>query len=121
MSAADFVVTAHALERMEERFPKLTEEMNDTKQAELMQEEVMDALEAGRHGTVPPVELSARAVERWTHRKRGGYVAWTRGKERGYVLQEDETEGLIVLTVIAGEEREAALGRRLHGKGRRNG
>ena len=121
MSATDFVVTIHALERMEERFPELTKEMSDTKQAELMQGEVMDALEAGRHGMVPPVELSARAVERWQYRKPGGYVVWTQDKERGYVVQECPKEGLVVLTVIAGEDRLVAQDRRLKGHGRRAG
>ena len=119
MSATDFVVTIHAFERMEERFPHLVRGKSDDSQARLMQKEVMEALEKGRYGSVPPVELSAKSVDRWEHRKSGGYVAWTQDKGRGYILQEDEEEGLIVLTVIAGEARDAALKRRLHGKAKR--
>ena len=119
MSATDFVVTIHALERMEERFPELTKGMSDGEQAKLMQEEVMGALEAGRYGSVPPVELAARSIDRWEHRKQGGYVSWTQDKVRGYVLQEDDREKLIMVTVIAGEERELAWSRRVHGKAKR--
>ena len=112
MSPTDFVVTIHALERMEERFPQLVEKMSDTGQAELIHKEVMDALDSGRHGMVPPLELAARATDRWEHRRQGGYVAWTQDKGRGYVLQEHAEEGLIVLTVLTGEGREEAQGRR---------
>jgi hypothetical protein len=113
VSATDFVATIHALERFEQRFPELAKTMSDAGQAELMRGEVMDALDAGRHGMVPPVELSARAVERWQHRRPGGYVAWTKDKSRGYVLQECPEEGLIVLTVLVGEDRARAQNRRL--------
>ena len=119
MSATDFVVTIHALERMEERFTDTVADLDDVAQAQLIHAEVHDALEAGRHSTVPPIELSARATDRWMYRKQGGYVAWTQDKGRGYVLQEQAEEGLIVLTVLAGEEREVAQKRKLHGKARR--
>ena len=112
MSATDFVVTIHALERMEERFPELSGGMSDRQQAELMQREVMDALDGGRYGCVPPIELAARAIDRWEHQAPGGYVAWTQKKDRGYVLQEEGETGLTVVTVISGEERGSAMARR---------
>jgi len=117
MSSSDFIISIHALERFEERFPAI--QLDDNDKGALIHREVMDALDAGRHSTVPPIELSARATDRWMYRKQGGYVAWTQDKGRGYVLQEQAEEGLIVLTVLAGEEREVAQKRKLHGKARR--
>jgi len=114
MSSSDFVVTIHAFERMEERFPDLIKGMSDVEQAHLIRDEVMDALDAGRHGSIPPIELSPRALERWIVRQRGSYVVWTKEKDRGYVLQDDDEEGTLVLTVLFGVKREIALRERLN-------
>lgn len=106
MSAgADFVVTIHALERMAERFPILIEGMEDDEVAVLIHGEVQEALEAGRHGKVPPLELAPSGHARWDTSRKDGYVTWTADKRRGYVMQEAE-EGLLVLTVLVGVDRE---------------
>jgi hypothetical protein len=113
VSATDFVVTIHALERMEERFTDTVEGLDDETQAQLIHAEVHDALEAGRHSTVPPIELSARSNERWEARTSGSYYVWTQDKTRGYLVVDDPEEGMVILTVIVGIEREKAVYDRL--------
>jgi hypothetical protein len=100
-------VTGHALERMEERWPKLVEGMTDKEMARLIQGEVNDALIAGRSGVYCPIELASADVERWRARTDGYYV-WTKDKMRGYALTESNTEGIVVLTVLVGQPHEIA-------------
>lgn len=106
MSPDDFIVTIHAFERLEERFPDLIKGITDIEQAAMIHEEVMDALDHGRRSKIPPLELAPNGVERWNLRRPGSYAVWTADKCRGYVLQEDPKEGLLVLTVLKGRSRE---------------
>jgi hypothetical protein len=101
----DFVVTVHALERLEERFPELVEGLNDRQRGSLVYDEAMDALEHGRCANVPPIELAPTGRERWTASKKDALTVWVPDKMRGYVLL-DVTEGMLVLTTLAGTERE---------------
>lgn len=113
MSASDFVVTIHAFERIEQRFPDLVAGLDDQAQAELIHREIHEGLDAGRHGTVPPIELSARGTERWITRTPSSYYVWTQDKQRGYLVVEDPEEGLVVLTLVYGIAREEAVRQRL--------
>lgn len=108
MSSTDFVVTIHALERLEQRFPKLIAGLGDKEQADLVHEEVMEALDCRRYGIVPPIEIASRSPDRWITRTRDSYFCWTKDKTRGYLLKDDEEEGLLVLTVLIGVPREKA-------------
>lgn len=101
MACDDFVVTAHAFERFEQRFPGLCFARTDVEQANFIHSEVMDALECGRRGTVPPIQLSTKYIERWQVRAPGAYFVWTADKKRGYLIREDDDEGMLVVTVIA--------------------
>jgi hypothetical protein len=102
MSATDFVVTIHAFERLEQRFPDLVSNMSDRDQAKLVHREVMDAIDSGRHGRVPPLELSSKIGDRWMVREQNTFFVWTQDKKRGYLMREDPDEGLLVVTVIFG-------------------
>lgn len=117
MSATDFVVTIHALERMEERFPDIVETRTDEEVGLFIQSEVHDALDSGRYGPTVPIELAPHGVDRWRQRNPGAYGVWDREKTRGYIVVEDQEEGMLVLTVLVGEEREYAMRklRRLEG------
>lgn len=104
MSTTDFILTIHSLQRMEERFPGLVAEMTDQEIGELVHEEFLDALEAGRRNTMPPLELMPRELNSWWQRTPGAYVVWTEDKRRGYVIKEDGEEGTFVLTVLVGDD-----------------
>lgn len=97
MSNDDFIVTAHALDRFQERFPDLYKD--DQQAATLIHEECDDALVNGRASFVPPLELALNDLDRWEAGK--GLTVWTPSKERGYVLLETE-DGLLVATVLIG-------------------
>lgn len=109
MTATDFVVTIHAFERLEERFPELIAGMSDKQQAELVHREVMEAFEGGRHGRVPPIEISSKINERWMAREPNTFFVWTKDKKRGYLMREDDVEGMLVVTVIFGMPSHLAL------------
>jgi hypothetical protein len=113
--AADFVVTIHALERMEERFPDLIGGMDDRSLGEFIHGEVMDALEAGRQAKMAPLELAPHGMRRWVSAKKDSYVVWNEDKLRGYVMQ-DADEGLLVLTVLTGGDREEKRRKLLGGR-----
>jgi hypothetical protein len=106
----DFVITAHALDRFEERFPDLWTDDNGA--AHLIHEECDAALAEGRASWVAPLELAHNDLDRWEAGK--GLVVWTPGKERGYVLLETE-EGMLVTTVLQGRERDDARKRLYEG------
>lgn len=114
MSNDDFIVSAHALDRFEERFPDLW--TDDEEVARFIHLEVCDALDAGRASFVPPVELATTDLDRWEAGK--GLTAWTPLKTRGYVLLESE-EGMLVVTVLRGRSSEEARNWR-YGTGRPN-
>lgn len=101
----DFVVTIHALQRMSQRFPQVASGVSDRQLGELIHAEVIDALDHGRSGKYAPLELAPTGRERWIAMKKGAHVAWNEDKRRGYVIQ-DSSEGLLVLTVLVGHERE---------------
>lgn len=101
---ADFIVTIHALERMEQRFRDLCSGLSDRVVGELIHGEVMDAIDAGRRAKMPPIELAPSGHERWLAQRKNGSVVWNEDKSRGYVLQ-DTDEGMFVLTVLVGDER----------------
>lgn len=105
-NAQPFIVTIHALERMEQRFSEIATSMTDERLGEFIHGEVMDALDQGRYGSVPPLELASYAKRGgWGNSKKGTYVVWTEDKLRGYVLAESPEE-LLVLTVLYGTPRE---------------
>lgn len=107
-SVPPFIVTIHALERMDERFSTLSGQMTDKELGEFIHGEVMDALDQGRYGAVPPLELAsyAKRGNDWGYApKKGTYVVWTEDKLRGYVLAESPEE-ILVLTVLYGTPRE---------------
>jgi hypothetical protein len=107
---SDFIVTVHALDRMEERCPSIAEGKDDLEIASFIQNEVLDALEAGRRARVPPIELSPNDVniDRST---KGGETCWTPHKERGYIFREEESGAITVMTVLVGGDRSASLGK----------
>lgn len=109
MSATDFIITVHALERFEERFPDLIDGKTDQQVGAFIHTEVMDALEARRFGKIPPIELAAHSAEGWEQRNPGAYMCWTREKTRGYAIVEDKSEGMLVTTVLFGESRDYAM------------
>lgn len=113
VSDTDFVVTAHALERMEARWPSLVEGMSDEEIAVLIHEEVHEAFRGGRYAFVPPVELASLDPDLHI-RRRGvlGETCWTRDKKRGYVFREGH-DGLVVMTVTAGFELARAIDMKL--------
>jgi hypothetical protein len=108
MSNDDFIVSAHALDRFQERFPDLYE--NDQQAASFMHEECDDALVNGRASFVPPLELALNDLDRWEAGK--GLTVWTPSKERGYVLLESG-DGMLVATVLIGRSTQDAR-RRLY-------
>jgi hypothetical protein len=104
-SKDDFVISVHALERFEERFPTLW--TNDDDVGLLIYHETMDALAEKRVASFPPLELANNDLDRWGPGK--SRIVWTPNKMRGYVLV-DGQEGLTVATVLIG--RTAAEARR---------
>lgn len=103
----DFIVSAHALERFEERLPSLYR--NDQQAARLIHKECTAAIKEGRSGKLAPIELSHYDSRLWKANK--GLVVWIRSKTRGYVLL-DTPEGTVVTTVLVG--RDAQEARRRH-------
>jgi hypothetical protein len=115
MSAVDFIVTIHALERIAERFPELVADMSDQEKGELIHREAVAAIHAGRQGNVAPLELASRGG-RWTSLPKDSYIVWNEDRMRGYVIQESEEEGTLVITVLKGgmrEEKKSVLRRPL--------
>lgn len=110
MPSDDFVVSIHALERFEERFPNLW--TNDDDVGMFIYRETMDALDAGRIASIPPLELADYDLTQWKARK--SRVVWEPKKTRGYVLV-DGDEGLTVATVLSGKTTVEARGK-LYGK-----
>lgn len=102
----DMTITIHALERMEERWPKLCKDLSDEEIGRLIQGEVNDALVSNRRSRICPLELANSNIARWRAEKNVWYV-WTEGKDRGYVIS-DKKEGIIVLTTLIGEETSVA-------------
>lgn len=102
----DLIVTGHALERTEERWPELVDGLTDKEVARIIQGEVNDALVAGRYGSFCPIELANNDVERWGA-KRGGWYCWLEDKSRGYFCVEEDN-ATTVITVLVGEDRETA-------------
>ena len=96
----DFIVTVHALDRFQERFPEYAA-FNDDLQAQVIYEEVMEAFEAGRASGVAPAELAPLNHHGWKPAAKGCSYVWNKDKERGYVLQRVGTD-LLVLTVLTG-------------------
>ena len=109
----DFVVSAHAMERFEERFPELW--TSDEDAAYLIHGECEDALTEGRASFIAPLELANNDLDRWEAGK--GLVVWVPDKTRGYVLLESD-EGLLVTTVLKGKTPSEARGM-LYGEGGR--
>lgn len=102
----DLIITIHALERIEERWPRITIGLTDLEVARLIQDEVNDALVAGRCHHSCPLELANTNLARWRVEKNIQFV-WTKNKERGYVIAERE-EGIVVLTTLIGQDPEQA-------------
>jgi hypothetical protein len=102
----DFIVTVHALERMAERFPALIEGMDDTEVAEWLHREVMENWASGRRSSVAPAEFAPHRPRGWVPSPPGGSIVWNLDKSRGYALQEEPSEGLLVLTVLVGTGRQ---------------
>lgn len=96
--ANDFIVSVHALERFQERFPGLW--TNDEDIGMLIYNETMDALSEGRVATVAPLEFANHDLDRWVAAK--SKIAWVPLKTRGYVLI-DGYDGVTVATVLVGK------------------
>lgn len=119
MSNADndpFVVSVHALERFEERFPEIWNNDNDV--GMLIYQETMDALTEGRVASVPPLELAANDITRW--QAANSRIAWVPEKSRGYVLV-DGYDGMTVATVLTGRPASEARSRLYGERKRRQG
>lgn len=113
MPSNDMVITAHVLERMEERWPKFCR-LTDAEVARVVKREVTEAIEAGRWGHVAPVELISVNTHMHSMRASGtSLTCWTKDKMRGYIFREDH-EGLVVVTVFPGQEREESIRRKLY-------
>lgn len=95
----DFVVSVHALDRFEERFPE--EWSNDGEVGETIYHETMEALEAGRVSSIAPLEFADNDIARWGDRK--SKIVWNQAKTRGYVIV-DGYEGMTVATVLVGQK-----------------
>lgn len=117
MKTDDFIVSVHALERFQERFPGLW--TNDDDVGLLIYHETMDALAEGRVASVPPLELAANDITRW--QANNSRIAWVPLKTRGYVLI-DGHDGTTVATVLTGrpvnEARSRLYGERKRRKGK---
>lgn len=109
----DFIISIHALERFQERFPGLW--TNDDDVGMFIYHEAMDALDAGRTATVAPLEFATFDMDKWV--AGDAKIVWTPLKTRGYVLVEDG-EGTTVATVLTGSPTEKARSR-LYGKRRK--
>ena len=101
--AEDFVISIHALERFEERFPE--EWSNDNDVGKTIYSETMDAFTAGRTSKLAPLEFADNDIARWSDRN--STIVWTPAKTRGYVIV-DGYEGMTVATVLKGEPTEQA-------------
>jgi hypothetical protein len=97
-NAPDFVISVHALERFEERFPGLW--TNDDDIGLLIYNETMDALNDGRVASIAPLEFANNDLDRWVAGK--SKIVWVPLKTRGYVLI-DGYEGMTVATVLVGK------------------
>lgn len=113
MSDGDFIISVHALERFEERFPEVYKSDDET--GVLIHEECQDAMEKGRVSTVAPLELAHHDLDRWQAGR--CFYAWTPTKHRGYVLSEERQSDITVITVLKGKTPEEA--RRMLYEGRR--
>jgi hypothetical protein len=107
----DLVITGHALERMEERWPKLCAGLTDEEVGRLIQGEVNDALVRERVSHICPLELANTNIARWRAEKNVLYV-WTENKERGYVISYRD-DGIVVLTTLIGQAHAVAR-KKLH-------
>jgi len=92
-----YVISGHALDRFEERYPV---DVGATVRAtaERIQAEVEEALVAGRVSSVCPRELWQRTRNLVVARDGKEYV-WLRDKSRGYVIR-DAGDEIHVLTVL---------------------
>lgn len=103
---ADLIISIHALERMEERWPKLCKGLNDAEVGRFIQGEVNDAFLKNRQHRVCPLELANSNVHKWKVEKNVWYL-WTEGKDRGYVIA-DRDDKVTVLTTLVGQNKETA-------------
>ena len=113
----DMTVTTHALERMEERWPDLCEDLTDEEVARVIQGEINDAVLARRYGDMCPLELANNNIERW-RAKKGRWYCWNEDKSRGYTCSDDPDEGLVVLTTLVGDTPQQARRKLVHRRGR---
>lgn len=104
---SDMVISIHALERMETRWPGLCEGLTDEEVARVIQGEINDAVVGGRYGDMCPLELANNNVERWRARK-GVWFSWNEDKTRGFAVADDWEEGVVVLTTLIGDTAEKA-------------
>lgn len=102
----DLIISIHALERMEQRWPSLCEGLSDEQIGLVIQKEVDDAWDKNRHHRVCPLELAHSNIHKWKVEKNVWYL-WTEGKDRGYVIA-DRPDGVTVLTTLVGESKEKA-------------
>lgn len=102
----DFIVSVHALERFQERFPSLW--TNDDDVGMLIYNEVMDAMSEGRIASVAPIEFANYDIDRWVAGR--SKIVWVPLKTRGYVLV-DGYDGMTVATVLVGKPSSEARSR----------
>lgn len=96
----NFVITIHALDRMCERHPELTEGLSDQEIGELIHREVLEAMRAGREANRPPAELEP-PIKHWTNEKRAR-CCWVGDRSRGYLITHGDE--IIVLTALKGRQ-----------------
>jgi len=92
-----YVISGHALERFEERYPELVGG-DDNETARLIQAEVEEALRAGRVSHVLPREMWGYTRERAVNRE-GGEFVWTAARDRGYAIC-DRGDEVVVTTAL---------------------
>lgn len=108
---SDFIISIHALERFQERFPTLW--TNDDDVGMLIYNEAMDAIAEGRIASIAPIEFANYDITRWTAGK--SKIVWVPHKTRGYVLVEGY-EGTTVATVLVGKPSSEARSRLYKGE-----
>lgn len=102
----NMTVTIHALERMEQRWPKLVGGLDDQEVARLIQGEVNDAFVCDRRSRICPLELVNNYLHNWNTEKDVWFL-WTEERDRGYVVL-DRPEGVTVMTTLVGLSGEQA-------------
>ena len=93
MSRVRYEILAHALERLEERFPNEYPD-TDLEAGQLIQQEVEAGLAQGRWGRVVPDGFCLEGPNRWTDE-----FVWTPSGRRCYVIQDFGSKVKVITTL----------------------